>query len=101
MVSKSNEYFYKMQNKSDWNLEQLIKFNLEQNNVSHLVKEFPYIMYSCRTNNISTRWSEGVYVEQLGYFVKYLSEYYKSSEYLIKFNNSGLTIDEFYKDLYQ
>jgi hypothetical protein len=101
MVSRSNEYFYKMRYISYWNIELLIKFNLDQNNVLHLVKEFPYIMYTCRTNNISTRWAEGVYVEKLGYFVKYLTEYNKSSDYLIKFNNSGLTIDEFYKDLYQ
>ena len=61
LVLKSNDYFYKMKTKSNWNLEQLIKFNLEQNNVLHLVKEFPYIMYAVRNINGTTRWSHGNY----------------------------------------
>jgi len=50
MVQKSNEYYMKMKNinKNNWNIEQLIKFHLEQNNVINLIKEFPYIMYTCR-----------------------------------------------------
>ena len=36
LVLRSNEYFMKMKNKNDWNLEKLIKFHLEQNNVLHL-----------------------------------------------------------------
>jgi hypothetical protein len=100
MVLKSNEYFYKMKNYNYWNIEQLIKFHLHENNVLHLVKEFPYIMYACRNHNGTTRWNVGVYNEKLGYYLKSEDEYNKSIEYLNKFNNSNLTIDEFYKDLY-
>jgi hypothetical protein len=102
MVQKSNEYYMKMKNinKNNWNIEQLIKFHLEQNNVINLIKEFPYIMYTCRNKNTSTRWSEGVYAPFLGYYVKCSCEYFKADDYLNKFNNSGLTIDEFYKDIY-
>ena len=85
LVLKSNEYFMKMKNKNDWNLEQLIKFHLEQNNVSHLVKEFPYIMYSVRNINGTTRWSNGYYSNTLGYYIKYQSEYDKSSNYKNEF----------------
>ena len=96
-VLRSNEYFMKMNNKNNWNLEQLIKFHLKQNNVLHLVKEFPYVMYSIRNKNGTTRWAQGHYSNELGYYIKYLSEYEKSSYYKKKFEISGLTIDEFYK----
>jgi hypothetical protein len=99
-VLRSNEYFIKMKNYSYWNLEKLIKFHFEQNNVLHLVKEFPYIMYSVRNINGSTRWSEGIYSNELGYYIKYYTEYDKSSYYKNEFEKSGLTIDDFYKDLY-
>jgi hypothetical protein len=96
-VIRSNEYFSKMIDKTDWNLEQLIKFHLEQNNVLHLVKEFPYVMYSVRNINGSTRWSQGIYSNELGYYIKYQSEYDKSSYYKNEFKTSGLVIDDFYK----
>lgn len=97
LTLRSNEYFMKMINKNDWNLEQLIKFHLEQNNVLHLVKEFPYIMYSIRNINGSTRWSSGIFSDKLNYYIKYQSEYEKSSYYKNQFEESGVTIDEFYE----
>jgi hypothetical protein len=95
-VLKSNEYFMKMKNEDNWNLEQLIKFHLKQNNVLQLVKEFPYIMYSVRSINGSTRWSQGSYSNELGYNIKYQSEYNKSNYYKNEFEKSGLSITEFY-----
>jgi len=97
LVLRSNEYFMKMKNNNNWNLEKLIKFHLEQNNVLHLVKEFPYIMYSVRNINGPTRWSKGDYSNELGYYIKYQSEYDKSSNYKNEFEKSGLTIDAIYK----
>ena len=98
-VLKSNEYIIKMnmKNKYDWNLEQVIQFHLEQNNVLHLVKEFPYVMYTVRNIYGSTRWMLGIYSNELGYYIKYGSEYNKSSYYKDEFEKSALTIDEFYK----
>jgi hypothetical protein len=98
-VLRSNEYFMKMKNYSHWNLERLIKFHLEQNNVLHLVKEFPYVMYSVRSINGTTRWSQGTYSNKLGYYIKYQTEYDKSSNYKNEFEKSGLTINEFYKNI--
>jgi hypothetical protein len=98
-ILRSNEYFMKMKEHNNWNLEQLIKFHLEQNNVLHLVKEFPYVMYSVRNINGTTRWRQGNYSHELGYYIKYHSEYDKSSYYKNEFEKSGLTIDEFYKQL--
>lgn len=96
-VLKSNDYFIKMRNKMDWNLERLIKFHLEQNNVSHIVNHFPYVMYSVRNINGSTRWSPGILFKEFGYYIKYITEYDNSSYYKNLFITSGLTIDEFYK----
>ena len=97
-VLKSNDYFIKMKNYHEWNLEKLIKFNLDQQNSS--VKLFPYIMYSIRNKNGTTRWSVGQYSNKLGYFIKYQSEYDKSSLYKSNFEKSKLSIYEFYKDIY-
>jgi hypothetical protein len=97
IVLKSNEYFMKMKTKTNWNLERLIKFILEQNNVGHLVKEFPYIMYTVRNINGSTRWTQGIYSNEFGYFIKYQSEYDKSTYYKNEFETSGLNINEFWK----
>ena len=100
MVLYSNNYFIKMKNHYDWNLEQLIKLHLIENNVIHLVKEFPYIMYSVRNINGSTRWGEGKFSNEKGYYIKYESEYEKSTYYKNEFEKSKFTIDEFYNYLY-
>jgi hypothetical protein len=94
---RSNSYYHKMATKLDWNLEQLIKFHLQQNNVEHIVKEFPYVMYSVRTKDGTTRWKKGDYNDELGYCIKYQTEYDKSTHYRNDFENSGLEIDEYYK----
>ena len=97
IILRSNEYFIKMKNHFEWNLERLIKLHLEQNNILHLVREYPYIMYSVRNINGTTRWAIGYYSNELGYYIKYYAEYEKSSYYKNEFEKSGLTINEFYK----
>jgi hypothetical protein len=86
-----------MKNHSYWNLEKLIKLHLEQNNILHLVREYPYIMYSVRNINGTTRWAIGYYSNEFGYYIKYYTEYEKSSYYKNQFEKSGLTIDDFYQ----
>jgi hypothetical protein len=99
MVLKSNEYFMKMKIKENWNLEQLIKFNLKENNVLILVKLFPYIMYSVRNINGTTRWQKGTFSKKLGYYIKYENEYKSSLYFKELYVKSKLTIDEFYKKM--
>jgi len=96
MIINSNDYYDKMVelNINDWNLEKLIKFNLEYNNVNHLVRFMPYIMYSVRNINGSTSWSKGIYSKTHNYYIKYMSEYEKSTVY-----RNNYTID-FYNNLY-
>lgn len=100
LVLKSNHYFMQMKYHNNWNLEQLIAFHLKQNNALHLVKEFPYVMYTVRNTNGTTRWSLGEYSNEFGYYIKYLTEYNKSSYYKYLFEISGLTIHDFYNHLY-
>ena len=102
-VLRSNDYFLKMKNKCDhnfnWNLEEVIKFHLEQNNVLHIVSELPYIMYTIRNINGSTRWQSGYFSDKHGYYIKYHAEYEKSSYYKNTFESSGMTIDDFYNKI--
>ena len=95
-VLRSNDYFMKMANKNNWNLEALIHFHLKQNNVIQHVKHMPYIMYSVRNVNGTTRWAGGKFSEKLGYYIKYASEYKKSSQYKEDFERQKTTIDNFF-----
>ena len=96
-ANKSNDYYIKMNYKNNWDLESLIKFHLEQNIVLHLVKEFPNIMYSVRGEHGSTRGSPGIYSSNLGYYIKYESEYDKSNNYKKKIVESVSFKEDFYK----
>lgn len=84
MITNSNLFFLNMFKKNIhyWNLEQLIKTNLDFNGALSAVRRFPYIMYTVRSVNGSTSWSIGHYIKELGYCVKYTSEYNKSTFYL-------------------
>jgi hypothetical protein len=56
-----------------WNLERFIRFCLNKSEVS--VRYFPYFMYAVRSWGGSTRWSKGTWSDELGYYIKYSSEY--------------------------
>lgn len=99
-VTRSNEYFMKMKECNSWNLEKVIKFHLEQNNVLDCVKEFPYVMYSVRNVSGSSRWALGDFDKTLGYYIKYKSEYNKSNDYLTQFNASNLDIQAYYLSIF-
>ena len=95
IVLTSNEYFTKLKVDDHWNLEKMIKFNLDEQRQS--VQYFPYIMYAVRNEDVSTRWAQGNYSNELGYYIKYQSEYDKSTQYKKDFENSNLSMDDFYK----
>ena len=99
MVLRSNEYYDKMKHHNNWNLEQFIKFHLQQNELFERVREFPYIMYTVRSKTGVSRWEWGKYSEEHGYFIKYYSEYKKSTKYKSDFENSNLSLDDFYKSI--
>jgi len=96
MTLQSNKYYNKMKSYDEWNFERLIKFHLEQNNVIHLVREYPYIMYTVRKENDRTTWSIGDYSHHHGYYIKYMQEYNSYCKYKQLYEASGLSIDDFY-----
>ena len=97
MVLRSNEYVMKMQSHTEWNLEKLICFHLQQNRVVHTVREFPYVMYSVRGVDGRTRWTAGKYSETHGYYIKYSTEYDRSSYYKNLHDYLKWPIDTFYR----
>ena len=94
---RSNLYYATIESQFEWNMERILKMNLEMNNVFGVVRRFPYISYAVRNINGSTRWSVGRYSEEHGYYIKYDSEYEQAMKYKRMFENSNVSIDEFYK----
>lgn len=97
MVVKSHTYFQKMINTRNWNLEKLIKFHLHESKCKKQIRVFPYIMFSVRNINGTTRYSKGTFCEKLKCYIKYASEYNKSTYYAKKYAQSGLLINDFYR----
>jgi hypothetical protein len=95
-ILKSNDYYNKMKKSNDWNLEKVIKFHLNEEKMT--VQLFPYIMYSIRNNNGNTRWSKGTYNKELGYYIKYDNEYNEAIKNKKEFDESNLSIHDFYKN---
>jgi hypothetical protein len=88
----------KMKGDCSWNLEKLIKFHLQQNDVLKCVKEFPYVMYAVRNKDGLTRWAVGDFDETLGYYIKYKTEYDKSTHYLKHFKESKFNdVQDYYR----
>jgi len=88
-ITRSSEYFLKMKETNYWNLQKIIHLQLQQNNMLHNVKEFPYIMYSIK---------ECILGSVSDFDIIYQSEYEKSNYYKNEFEKSGLAIDDFYKN---
>jgi hypothetical protein len=99
MVHNGYDYYLSMCKKNDWCLERLIPFHLKKQNVLYYVKEFPYVMYSVRPEGGTTRWSSGIFSNQHNYYIKYPSEYEKSSYYAELYNKTSNNINEFYRSL--
>lgn len=95
-ILKNDEYFNKMKKYEKWNLEQLIGFHLYNNNNLKNVKFFPYIMYTVRSRNGTTRWQKGVYDEKHKYFIKYITEHEQANLFKKKFEENKKDIDLFY-----
>ncbi len=95
---KSNKYYQNIESETLWNMERILKMHLEENNIIHQVRRFPYISYCVRNLNGSTRWGSGEYNSDLGYCIKYHTEYEKSNYYKNNFIDSGLLIYQFYKE---
>jgi len=86
IISDTENLYSEMCYSSKWNLEKYIKFSFTQFGLVSKIKRFPYTMYSIRPVGGHTRWSSGYFNKNLGYYIKYRSEYesYKLASALIK-----------------
>jgi hypothetical protein len=96
--TKPNRYYEMIDCQYNLNMEMLLKMHLEENGISGLVRRYPYISYSVRNINGTTRWGSGLLFNSLGYYVKYPSEYDRSNNNKVNYENSGKDIDQFYRD---
>lgn len=78
--------------KQNWNLEKYIYYSMVRTGNQKNIRFFPFSMYSVREEDTSTRWSEGVYNEKLGYFLKYPDEYTRAIITSKFFNKNNETI---------
>ncbi|MAI13365.1 MAG: hypothetical protein CMM15_05055 [Rhodospirillaceae bacterium] len=101
MMLQSNQYYSEMSAKPGWNLEQVIKFHLEQHGLLTSLRRFPYVMYSVRSKDGTTRWSRGQWHPSLGYFIKYPKEYSGAMWFQNAFKSSQLTLYDFYRNMIQ
>ena len=72
------------------NPEKLISFHLSRQGIG-IVKVFPYNMFTVRARDGSSSWSTGDYNQELGYCVKYKSEFMNTVKFcyqLKKFNKT-------------
>jgi len=93
MVLRSDEYIAYMAGHEQWNLEKLILLHLHIQGLGQSVRHFPYVMYSVRHPNGSTRWSEGSWSDSHGYFIKYQSEYNMSQAHKANYDALGTSRD--------
>ena len=86
IIADPQELYSEMAFSNRWNLERFIKFSFTQLGLVSKIKRFPYTMYSVRSLGGHTRWSSGDLKENLGYYIKYQSEYrsFKLASALVK-----------------
>jgi hypothetical protein len=75
IVEDPDELFSQMSFQSQWNLEKFIKFSFARAGIVKKVRRYPYTMYSVRSIDGHTRWSEGKYASMYHYYIKYDDEY--------------------------
>lgn len=86
ILAEPEKLYGEMCSYSAWNLERYIKFAFGRLGLVPRIRRFPYSMYSVRPVGGHTRWSSGSFDENLGYYIKYRSEYagYKLATTLIQ-----------------
>ena len=99
LVLESYDYYMKMMNHTEWNLEQVIKFHLTEKIRFDEIRFIPFVMYTIRPIDGKTRWSVGEFSKDHNYYIKYRDEYDLALYFKKAFNEVELDIDTFYKSL--
>jgi hypothetical protein len=74
LVADPDALYERLRHRDDWNLERVIRADLDHLGLSERVRRFPYTMYAVRPEGGHTSWSTGKFAPDLGYFVKYAGE---------------------------
>jgi hypothetical protein len=98
MFINSNKYITEIIKNKDWNMEKLLKLHFDIEKIDN-IKQMPYIMYSVRSKEGTSRWAMGTWSEELGYYIKYMNEYNKSKHYKELYEKSNTNISDFYKSI--
>ena len=93
-LNDSENYLSNLKSSSVNNLETLIKFHLLYKQIP--VKMFPYVMYTVRPVDGTTRWALGSWSDEHGYYIKYQNEYKKAMLYKLLFESIHKNKKEFY-----
>ena len=97
-VLDSNNYFNAMKTSDlTFNLETLIKFHLTYHNLHQNVRRIPYVMYTIRLENGTSRWAKGNWSEEHKFYIKYETEYIYAKIYKERFDDFKLFIDSYYE----
>lgn len=75
IIESPEKLYVAMSRRSNWNLERFIHHSFNELELIESIRRFPYTMYSVRSRDGHTRWSKGSFDEQLGYHIKYQSEF--------------------------
>jgi len=78
---KTDRYYSIMESRREWNMEMILRMHLEEEDLFWSIRRYPYISYAVRNINGTSRWSLGYFSEELGYYIKYKSEYERSLHY--------------------
>ncbi|HSH43704.1 MAG TPA: hypothetical protein VK973_16405 [Arenicellales bacterium] len=75
ILVKPRTLYEQMRGHGRWNLEKYLKLSFARMGIASSVRRFPYTMYAVRERGGHTRWREGSYDDELGFYIKYPSEY--------------------------
>lgn len=87
-----------MRQKHEWNFESYLLLEVARRGFQDTLRYFPYILYAGRARDTATRWSQGAWSDELGYYVKYPTEHLRVERYKKFFTTKQDWLDYFRPD---
>ncbi|WP_421704810.1 hypothetical protein [Aliiroseovarius sp.] len=75
MLRDPDAFYKRLKNRKKWACEHIYWLQLKRARLGHLIRRYPYTMYTVRAKDGATRWAGGDYDAALGYAVKYPTEH--------------------------